>query len=833
MQDPTPDADDATSEGIFVFTASAPTVAVGDAVEVDGRVMEFRPGGSTSTNLTTTEITSPSVIVTSSGTPLPSPTVVGNGGRIPPDTVIEDDASGSVETSGVFDSAADGIDFYESLEGMRVQLNDALAVGPTNEFGEIPVVGDGGANAGIRTARGGVVIRPADFNPERITLDDSILGTPTLDVGDRLGGAVVGVMDYSFGNFKLNITEPPTAVRGGLAREISAGAGPKEIAVATFNVENLDPSDGPAKFDRLADLIVTNLKSPDLLALEEVQDNNGPVNDTTTDADLTLAMLVGAIQSAGGPTYEWRQINPVDDQDGGEPGGNIRVAFLFRSDRGVEFRDRPGGDSTTATQVASTPSGPELTFSPGRIDPTNPAWNGSRKPLAAEFKIRNRKFFVIANHFNSKGGDQPLFGRFQPPTRSSEVQRHQQAQVVNDFVDQILAVDPNANVVALGDFNDFEFSSALRTLEGDVLNDLIETLPQEERYSFVFEGNSQTLDHILASDHLRDDVPFAFDVVHVNSEFADQASDHDPSVVRFALNNPPRPHAAGPYTVGEGGAVTVAASADDPEGDPVTYAWDLDGDGTFETPGQAATFSAAGLDGPTSRAIAVRATDDGGLSGVDSVAVAITNVGPTVRSAFTPFAVACGTDNGALEASVADPGPDTFSASVDWGDGSPAEALGAVGSSFAPLHTYAAAGLYEATLTVTDDDGGTGSFAASVRVNYAVTVLRPLGDRSRDILQAASTIPVKIAVADCDGSRPANLRPRIRVVKTSGSPPNLEINEPLSTSAADTTGIMRFEGSQYVYNLAGKALPDPTATYRIAMTLPNGQVVTASFGLRT
>jgi predicted extracellular nuclease len=47
------------------------------------------------------------------------------------------------------------------------------------------------------------------------------------------------------------------------------------------------------------------------------------------DATVTLQMLIDAIATAGGPTYEYRQINPVDDQDGGEPGGNIRVAFLF------------------------------------------------------------------------------------------------------------------------------------------------------------------------------------------------------------------------------------------------------------------------------------------------------------------------------------------------------------------------------------------------------------------------------------------------------------------------------------------------------------------------
>jgi predicted extracellular nuclease len=166
----------------------------------------------------------------------------------------------------------------------------------------------------------------------------------------------------------------------------------------------------------------------------------------------------------------------------------------------------------------------------------NTAFQNSRKPLVGEFRFRGETLFIIANHFNSKGGDQPLFGRFQPPTRSSEIQRHQQAQIVNDFVDSILALDPNANIIVLGDINDFQFSETLDILKGGVLNNLIDTLPIEEQYTYVFEGNSQALDHILVSDNLFR-TPFLYDVVHVNAEFADQVSDHDPQVVQF---NPTR-----------------------------------------------------------------------------------------------------------------------------------------------------------------------------------------------------------------------------------------------------------------------------------------------------
>jgi predicted extracellular nuclease len=103
---------------------------------------------------------------------------------------------------------------------------------------------------------------------------------------------------------------------------------------------------------------------------------------------------------------------------------------------------------------------------------------------------------------NSKGGDEPLFGRFQPLARVSEIARHAPGQVVNDFVDEILAADPNANIVVLGDIYDFDFSETVEILEGGVLTTLMRTLPLDERYSYVFEGNSQVLDQILVSDHL-------------------------------------------------------------------------------------------------------------------------------------------------------------------------------------------------------------------------------------------------------------------------------------------------------------------------------------------
>ena len=118
--------------------------------------------------------------------------------------------------------------------------------------------------------------------------------------------------------------------------------------------------------------------------------------------------------------------------------------------------------------------------------------------------------------------------------------------------------------------------------------------------------------------------------MHVNAEFADQATDHDPQVARFLVNAAPTVDAGGPYTVGEGGTVTLSATGTDPNGDTLSYAWDLDNNGSFETLGQKVTFSAALIDGsaPRNRTVGVRVSD-GTASATDTAQVTITNVAPT------------------------------------------------------------------------------------------------------------------------------------------------------------------------------------------------------------
>jgi len=541
IQDPEPDASAATSEGIFVFT-SAPTVVAGDSVLVSGTVSDFYPLSSGDTvgatsNLSVTEIgSSPSVIIRSHGNPLPAPEVIGP--TTLPDKYAPDLNGANIESTPITPDRS-ALDFWESREGMRVQVDDARVVGPSNDFGEQFITTKPTQAA---TYRGGTEILAENAIPSgRVEVVPVTAGGPDVNVGDVFTGATVGPVDYSqFGGYLIAATTVGSVQHNDLPRVTATAQSSKQLAVATYNVENLAPGDPATKYQRLAEGVVINLSKPDVVALEEVQDNTGATDDGTVAADQTLTKLTDAIVAAGGPRYQWREIDPVNDKDGGQPGGNIRVVFLFNPAR-VSFVDRGASSvnrSTTGTSVVKSHGDPALTLSPGRVDPANPVWTTSRKPLAGEFRFRGDTVFVIANHFNSKGGDQNADGRFQFPAQSSAVQRAGQAQVVHDFVEDILDVDRKADVVVLGDLNDFQFSpsvAALRTGTADgsgpsILTDLIATLPKDQQYTYVFNGVSQVLDHILVTRG-PDDVQYQ--VVHINAEYADQASDHDPQVVRL------------------------------------------------------------------------------------------------------------------------------------------------------------------------------------------------------------------------------------------------------------------------------------------------------------
>jgi len=540
LQDSAGDEDAATSDALFVFTRSAPDVAPGDALRLVAEVAEFTPGGASSRNLSTTQLSSPTIEESTAGAALPAPVVLGAAERVPPPENIDDDAFAS------FDPGEDGIDFFESLEAMRVTVASPLAIAPTNRFGEIFTVVDAGAAASGISTRQTLNISPTDFNPEKvqIDLDENILPgfeLPLVDVGSTLGD-VTGVLSYGFGNFEVLPTEPFDAGTSAiLAETTTLGDDPERLTIASYNVLNLDTNDddGDAdvangRFEAIAAHIVDNLGAPDIVGLQEVQDDDGSTDSDVTTAAGTLQALVDAIATAGGPTYAFEDtVDLVPNSVGGQPGGNIRVAFLYDPER-VE----PAGDAMPLVDPAEQAT-----------DASNPFF-GSRISLAADFVFAGRTVTLVNNHLSSKGGSAPILGLEQPfderqedPTVNGSLdERQAQATAVAAFVDDILSTSEDARVVVLGDLNEFEFVSPVADILGARLSNTTEALDPDERYSFVFQGNSQQLDHVLLSDSLRGGAEV--DVVHVNAEFVEderRASDHDPVLVSLIVGEAERP----------------------------------------------------------------------------------------------------------------------------------------------------------------------------------------------------------------------------------------------------------------------------------------------------
>lgn len=532
IQSPEPDNDPATSDGIFVSKPGLQKVKPGDLVVVSGKVIERYPDGGQG-GLSITEITFTEYEIISSGNPIPEPILIGGDGRQIPTEIIDDDQLDR------FDPENDGLDFYESLESMLVQISDPVAVGGISKYRELPLVTDLGVNATGLSERGTLVISADDYNPERILVDDALRSLPgDITMGSRPVGPLVGVVDYTFGMFKIQPIAKPKFIYGEIIADFAPEANESDLTVAAYNVENLDAGDLEERFTTFANHVVINLHSPDILILSEVQDNDGEEQTSKAEADLTGKAMIDAILAAGGPEYIYVDITPIYAKDGGAPGGNIRVGFLYRTDRGITMAPRPTGDATTAVQAVAVNGTVGLSHNPGRIDPTNFAFRSSRKALVGEFIYQGETIFVIGMHMNSKGGDTPPFGETQPPRLESEGQRLQQAEVIHQFILELLAIDPEAKIILAGDLNDFQFSAPILTVQGDELYNLMNELPENERYTYIYEGNAQVLDHILISNSLREYLT-CFTPVHINSELpADlRFSDHDPVITCLNFSN--------------------------------------------------------------------------------------------------------------------------------------------------------------------------------------------------------------------------------------------------------------------------------------------------------
>jgi predicted extracellular nuclease len=334
--------------------------------------------------------------------------------------------------------------------------------------------------------------------------------TGTIAAGDvfvladfRADPAILAQADQTTGASLFNGDDAVALVKGG-----------KDDAGSTPTPEELE-----VQLTKLALAIELELRLPEIMVLQEVE-NTGIAQE-----------LGNRVNAANGTNYMAVSFETSD-------GRGIEVAFLYDDDR---------VDLLEAFQL----SGPDIeaAFGPSSASP-------GREPLYGKFLIEGEVVHIVGNHFKSKGGDTPIFGIIQPFERPTEVQRKMQAQAVRDFVDDtLLAGDPEAMVMVTGDLNDFQFGEPnegpddpVAILEGvgggEPLTNLVNMEKEQERWTFLFDGNSQVLDHMLVNDALLTEL-VGTDILHFNAAFPNslgsdptttlRASDHDAVEGRFRL----------------------------------------------------------------------------------------------------------------------------------------------------------------------------------------------------------------------------------------------------------------------------------------------------------
>ena len=519
------DADPNTSEAISVFSGSTvPTVAIGDMVQVTGIVQEFVPSAD-SLQPPLTELGSPTVVQMSTGNPLPAP----------------------IPLTTSFPGPAGAFDQLEQLECMRVSVASLTVTGPTlgsvNEPNAVAV--SQGAFYGVVTGVPRPIREPGiqapdpapsgtippiprfDSNPERIRVDTDALATGVaLNVksGDLVTG-LVGPLDYTFRTYAIlaDPSAPPVVVDGGRVPLAVTAAGGDEVTIASFNLERFfDDVDDPnnandpvltstAFANRLnkASLAIRNeLLTPDIVGIEEAE------NLSTLQRLATKISTDAVAATQPDPQY-------VAYLTEGNDIGGIDVGFLVKTAIVTGATPR-----VTVNAVVQELSGTLFTNPDNSTELLN-----DRPPLRlmAVVNFADGRAFpvtVIVNHLRSLSAVSSADpGSNGWPTAGARVRakRQQQAEDLANLVQARQDADANEKIVLLGDFNAFEFNDGL----GDSM-DVIRGVPvpddetavpgdgvdlvnpdfvnlhdtpadPNERYSYVFDGNTQSLDHILVN----------------------------------------------------------------------------------------------------------------------------------------------------------------------------------------------------------------------------------------------------------------------------------------------------------------------------------------------
>ena len=529
VQDKVSDNNPKTSDAVYV--ASKDKVESGDLLKVQGTVKEgymeeysVRPGQTfkkPAGSLTVTQIIN-ATITKLGKADLPKALNISE--KMPKDIVDNTPTKYNPET--------EALDYWESLEGMRVEVTKPKVTGPQYK-GDIYVL-PGDYKGQKLNNIGGVNLRPGVQNTEvlPITVGNKFVAKAK----DYFNENITGVVTYKNKTYKIDPSSVPAIQDGGLKREVSKiYPAEDKLTIASYNIENFSANNNghdetpEEKVDKIANSFIKEVHSPDIITLIEVQDNNGGVNDGTVDGVKSGEKLAQRIKSLGGPDYKYTEIAPVDGKDGGKPGANIRVAYLYNPKRVTLIGKEKGGSEEAARFVNG-----HLEKNPARIDPTSVHFEKVRKSLAAEFEFKGERIVVIANHLKSKLGDDAIYGSNQPSVENTKAKRIEEAKILNAFIKEGLRQNPNLKFVLTGDFNDFEFSDSVKTIVGNELVNLMAEHEAGDRYSYFYRGSNQSLDNILISKNIKDKVVFS--PVHINASFMEEhgrASDHDPVVVQI------------------------------------------------------------------------------------------------------------------------------------------------------------------------------------------------------------------------------------------------------------------------------------------------------------
>ena len=539
VQDKVSDNNPRTSDAVYVALKDKVEVESGDLLKVQGTVKEgymeeysVKPGQTfkkPAGSLTVTQIIN-ATITKLGKAELPKALNISE--KMPKDVVDNTPTKYNPET--------EALDYWESLEGMLVEVTKPKVTGPQYK-GDIYVL-PGDYKGQKLNNIGGVNLRPGVQNTEVLPI---IVGNKFVaKAKDYFNNNISGVVTYKNKTFKIDPNSVPKLQDGGLEREVSKiYPAEDKLTIASYNIENFSANNNghdetpEEKVDKIANSFINEVHSPDIITLIEVQDNNGGVNDGTVDGVKSGEKLAQRIKSLGGPDYKYTEIAPVDGKDGGKPGANIRVAYLYNPKRVTLIGKEKGGSEEAARFVNG-----HLEKNPARIDPTSVHFEKVRKSLAAEFEFKGERIVVIANHLKSKLGDDAIYGSNQPSVENTKAKRIEEAKILNAFIKEGLRQNPNLKFVLTGDFNDFEFSDSVKTIVGNELINLMAEHEQGDRYSYFYRGSNQSLDNILISKNIKDRVVFS--PVHINASFMEEhgrASDHDPVVVQIDFSKPKAP----------------------------------------------------------------------------------------------------------------------------------------------------------------------------------------------------------------------------------------------------------------------------------------------------